>query len=249
MYKLCFLFFFILTNAAIIFGQCIDQDAHNTSIVSNWISCEARANPLSSLPNGHWVLYEFEEMVSISGLKIWNINNPDYLEMGSQEIRIDISRDGALWETHDTIEVGLAPGHPDYLGQEIEGLAGIEAKYVLMTILSNYGASCYGFAEVKFNLGDISTATEDIVSNTLKTWPNPADKKITISLEGIDGRFLGYQISDMMGRTIFKMDYRTSEVGEELEINTIYISDGQYIISVISDEGRYNETIVVVHPN
>ena len=249
MYRLYYLLFFIPLSTGLLSGQCVDQEAHNTSIVSNWISCEASSNPLTTLPNSHWILYEFEEVLSIASMKLWNINNPDYLTMGSQDIRIDISRDGALWETHDTISIDMAPGHPDYIGQKIEGLEGIETKYVLMTVLSNYGAECSGFAEVKFNLGQLSTTTEDLLVNALKTWPNPADQKITISLESLNGKVKGYQISDMLGRTISRKDFTPSDALDQIEIKTNHLSDGQYIISVISDEGRYNESIVVVHPN
>jgi hypothetical protein len=59
----------------------------------------------------------------------------------------------------------------------------------------------------------------------------------------------GYQISDMLGRTLSREEYASSNTLDQIEIRTNHLSDGQYIISVISDEGRYNESIVVVHPN
>jgi len=249
MHRLYYLFFFALTITGILRGQCVEQEAHNTSIVSNWISCETSANPLTYLPASHWILYEFEEVSTISGMKLWNINNPDYLNMGSREIRMDISKDGAIWTAHDTLTLEMAEGDPDYLGQEMEDVESVETKYVLFTVLSNYGSDCTGFAEVKFNLGQLSTSTEDVIVDALLSWPNPADQKITISLENLNGKVQGYQISDMMGRRLSTKNYPNGDIGSELEIETNHLSDGQYIISVISDEGRYNESIVVVHPN
>lgn len=247
MQRLYMLIGFVLGLLSVANSQC-NFDAHNTSIGSHWISCEVKANPLTTLPASHWIMYEFEEVSSIDEITIWNVNHPDNLGSGASAIRMDISEDGANWQTLDTIQLSMATGDPDYFGTVLEEFKGMSAQYVLLTLLENHGGSCVGLGEVKFRLGSVISADEEKVLSNLNTWPNPADQKVSISLTNLKGKIQYYQVTDIMGRIISRQEVRTSTNINQLDIETAELTDGHYVISISSDEGRYAQPIVVVHP-
>ncbi len=230
-------------------AQCIDPDAHNTSLNAQWISCQERANPLNGLPSGHWIMYQFEQISSIEGLKIWNVNHPAQLDNGSAEIRIDVSRDGGMWETIDTVSLERGSGTTDYLGEDIEGFEGMEAQYVLLTMISNHGGDCTGLSEVRFTLGEVSTSNEEVLVGSLRTWPNPADQVIRIQLNELVGELDSYQISDMLGRVVHRQEVLRRGVTQILSISTSDLNNGHYVIQLRGSKGIFAQPIIVVHPN
>ena len=229
-------------------AQCVDQEAHNTSIISHWLSCEISTNPLTSLADGHWIMYEFEEAVGIEKMTIWNLNHPDFLSMGAQEVRLDYSPDGAIWNTLGSVQVEPGDGGPDYVGVEMEDLPEFDAQYVLLSVISNHGGPCTGLAEVKFQLGSLTTSNEEIVVNQLKAWPNPADQLVSIDLGEWRDRVSQYQVVDQLGRIIAADDVSRVSDNGVVSLSTVEFSSGPYVVSFRGAEAIVNQSLVVFHP-
>lgn len=237
-----------LLCATFCYGQCLDLEAHNTSIIDTWISCEAFPNPLGSLGNNHWILYEFEEVQDIENIRVWNINHPEYNNFGIKTLRIDFSADGANWTELVTADLPIGEVSPDYLGELLEAET-FEAQYVLFTSLENHGGACTGLAEVKFNLSQLSTATEDtFLSSLIDVSPNPADDLINISFGDIKTEDISYQLVDMNGRIVLRKEVPMRDIKDGLSLTSTSLADGHYTLHMRTDEGVAAKQIIVVHP-
>ena len=147
----------LLTTSVI--AQCLDDQAHNTSINSVWMSCNLSPNPFAEIGDSHWIMYEFEQVESIESINLWNINNPNQLTSGAQRIRMDISPDGATWTNMGVFEVAMADASEDYTGELMADFEAFEGRYILFTILANHGGPCSGIGEVRLSLIHISEPT------------------------------------------------------------------------------------------
>ncbi len=133
-------------------GQC-NTDRHNTSLESGWISCTPAPNPNTLRPPGHWILYDFTFDYAIEQLHFWNYNHPGNLTQGAQDIVIDLSDDGFNWTQAATYTLPMASGSPDYNG--VDGpLLSQRGRYMLITILSNYGGICSAISEIRIGVAD-----------------------------------------------------------------------------------------------
>ncbi len=145
-----------------LFAQCF-PDRHNTNAFDAWISCEDAASPNLQDAAGKWVQLDFLDSYQIFDLQIWNQNHPELTDMGVKDIKLDLSLDGDSWTTVDTITIPRASARSRYEGHMVYDFAGQQARFLLISVLSNYGASCASMAEIKvftedqlieeFNLG------------------------------------------------------------------------------------------------
>ncbi len=132
-------------------SQCGDPSASIWE--DTWRSCEEASNPNTEYEAGHWILYDLGATYTLGQTHIWNTNESDRLDQGFREAVVDYSDDGTTWTTLDTITLTQGTGEAVYAGEPGVNFAGVTARYVLITALSNWGHStCYGLAEVKFNL-------------------------------------------------------------------------------------------------
>jgi len=229
------------------YSQCLDDDAHNTSLNSMWLSCETFPNPLGELGNNHWLLYEFDEVQSIEDLTIWNSNHPEYLDAGIKTLRIDFSSDGAVWSQLGTAELEIGEGSPDYTGRDLV-FEEFEAKYVLLTSIENHGGPCTGLGEVRFNLGDFSTSTEDtFLSSLISISPNPADQYVDIAFGDIITDKISYQVVDATGRILQREVTEMSLIRDGLTLATADLPDGHYTLQMQTDIGTAAKQIIILH--
>lgn len=130
-------------------------DRHSTSRTDAWLSCTTSQNPNSERGNSHWIQYELGGTYVLDAITLWNYNDPSHLNYGVQEIAIDVSFDGTNWTEAAISIVGISNGSAFYEGEDLLSLGGIEAEYVLITVLNNYGGSCSGFSELKITTANI----------------------------------------------------------------------------------------------
>jgi len=238
----------LLTTGVV--AQCLDDQAHNTSNNSIWMSCTPSTNPLAEIGQTHWILYEFDEIQAIESIHIWNINNPDELTSGAKRIRMDISPDGASWTNMGVALIDMAEASEDYIGQDISEYGSFEAQFVLLTIIENHGGLCSGLSEVRFNLGVGTTPTiDEVLAQSIIVSPNPADDFINISIADIETDEISYQLVDMTGRVLLRDVVDINSSVTDLELTTTDIVDGTYTISMQTDQGSIAKRIIVVHPN
>lgn len=230
---------FVFTGINLL-AQCF-PDRHNTSWYDGWISCEKSSNPNASRGKSHWILYDLNYSYLLGKMHFWNSNAPDYLTDGIKTAAIDVSMDGVNWDEIGQFDIEMAQGKSSYEGVEGPDLGGIEARYVLITGISNWGGFCYGLGEVKIEvmgitgLPKLNTYSNHCIQTRL--FPNPAntatrlDVLTTCSLEPIT-----YEIRDLSGRTILHATKTPVEDFTGLELNIADLVQGSYLL-VVSQNG------------
>lgn len=149
-YYICLLAIGLLATSEVA-AQCADPDASIWN--DTWHSCVTAESPNPHRGEGHWIQYDFGNIYTLTTTHIWNTNEAGKLDEGFQEVIVDYSLDGEEWLTLDTVQFEQGTGLATYGGFTGFDFAGDSARYVLLTALSNYGhPTCYGLAEVKFNL-------------------------------------------------------------------------------------------------
>jgi len=240
----------LLVSVSSIEAQCYD-DRHNTSIANAWMSCNATSNPHQTRGNSHWVAYDFDEIRQLGEVRIWNINNPDFLNNGARQIAYDYSLDGENWTVGGLLDMPQAEGSGFYEGVVFDELQGISAKHLLLTIISNYGGSCYGLAEIKLGVEPLSSIqTEDVADIGFEINPNPASTitYLDINKTYFKGRRLRLQILDQLGRVVTTQDVdavSSQSIPLALNINT----DGQYLIRLTDGIKSSTQEITIINSN
>jgi hypothetical protein len=128
-------------------GSGLTGDLHDVEPSTMWMSAGVQPN---------WIQYEFDRVYKLNDLLVWNSNQmiEGFLGFGAKKVTIETSTDGVTWTpVADVPEFSRAPGAPDYAANTTVNFGGIEAKYVKLTIESNWGgvAPQTGLAEVRFS--------------------------------------------------------------------------------------------------
>ena len=232
------------------YGQCKDLLEHSTSLNASWLSCVTTQSPYADRGNGHWILYELEQMESIDEIRLWNFNHPDRLADGIKQLLIDISLDGNTWVPLDTIDLQQASGANDYMGQVVSGLDGaFTAKYILFTALSNHGGSCAGLSEVRFNLSQTTVPTiENELEATINIFPNPFSERVNIVLTELTTDQLTFSLYDMSGALILKESKEVTGGSHHYSIIGSHLAQGIYSLTISSDQGKTSRQLTITHP-
>jgi len=214
--------------------QCFTAD---NSIWDNpWLSCTARQSPHPDYEAGHWLKYNFGEIRTLSKTRIWNVNDSRQLGKGIKSMYVDYSINGTDWIHWGTYNLEKGTGETVYAGSEGPDLTGIQAQFVLLSAIDNYGdVECMGLSEIKFYLlpgyeEGVSTAvTEADTQGThphLKVFPNPATDKLYVPHTSVQGQ--PYRIYDLTGRPVKEDVFHYQNTSIDIE----GISRGAYILEV-----------------
>lgn len=167
------------------FAQCY-PDRHSTNFFDGWISCEPAPSPNPARPVSHFILYDFVKVYKLGQMTIWNTNDPSHLDWGMQDVAIDYSTDGENWYTAGDFTFPQASGLSTYEGEEGPYLGDIEARYLLITALTNYGGECYGLSEMRVTGEEVIISdVEDVATLEcvdVKIYPNPFAEEMTLEL-------------------------------------------------------------------
>jgi hypothetical protein len=121
------------------------NDEHGTATDQGWIS--AKGDP-------QWIQYEMPHVSKLDKMLVWNSNQTleSLFGFGVKDVTIEVSLDGTDWTTLGAFEFAQATGLPDYTANTTVDLAGAVAKFVRLTINSNWGGifQQYGLSEVRF---------------------------------------------------------------------------------------------------
>ena len=166
-------------------AQCY-PDRHSTNFFDGWLSCEPAMSPNPERPESHFILYDFEKVFKLGQMTIWNTNDPSYLNSGMKDVAIDYSRDGMTWYHAGDFVLAQGSGLSTYEGDQGPNLNDIEARYLLITALTNYGGECYGLSEMNV-VGEevIISAVEDpttLACVEINLYPNPFATEVTLGL-------------------------------------------------------------------
>lgn len=130
-------------------GSGLDaDDLHSTEDGAMWLSVLNGVQPT-------WIQYEFDKLYELQEMWVWNHNGAyeQTIGIGAKDVSVEYSLDGAGYETLGASrEFARAPGAPGYAHNTTVDFAGTPAKYVRLTINSNWGGifTQYGLSEVRF---------------------------------------------------------------------------------------------------
>jgi len=127
-------------------GSGLDaDDLHGVDAKTMWLS-------LKTGPQPTWIQYQFDKVYKVDQMMVWNSNQAmePVLGLGVKDVTIEYSTDGATWAAVGDFE--LAQGTGEALAAEVLDLGGVMAKYVRLTVASNWGGLLkqYGLGEVRF---------------------------------------------------------------------------------------------------
>ncbi len=182
------------------FSQCF-PDRHNTSWFDSWISCESSLSPNQIRGEGHWIMYDFGQSYALNELKIWNINDPDLLDYGAQHVAIDYSTDGINWKNFDEVVFPKATGMSNYEGTIVAEFNKLSVRYLLFTVIDNYGGTCSGFSEMRVGIDSTTDENADICM-LATVYPNPFQNEFSVILTKKCLGDVFMAIEDASGRTI-----------------------------------------------
>ncbi len=242
------LFFILIITTALFWqstqAQC-NINRHSTTWYDGWISCQTSANPNAANGNSHWIMYDFGFVYPLFKTTIWNANEPDHLDYGIMDYKMEYSTNGSAWTNFGTFTLNQASGFSVYEGEEGPDFAGIQARYVLITPTSNYGGSCYGLSEVKFNL-DASLIVNDVeLGYNAIVYPNPFDDYVNIQLNTMfPNESINYSLYDLLGRKILSDTLESTSELNNITIPTNNLVSGIYLVKILHNNKQKSFKII-----
>lgn len=186
-------------------AQCY-PDRHSTNFFDGWISCEPAASPNPDRPVSHFILYDFNKVYALGKMKIWNTNDPSRTTWGMRDVVIDYSLDGQSWQSAGEFTFQEASGLSTYEGSDGPDLGGIEARYLLITAINNYGGDCYGLSEMHVEGEEVEITKNEEVAELecvgVNFYPNPFVSNVVLELASTCQGPLRYIIFDETGKII-----------------------------------------------
>jgi hypothetical protein len=242
--KKIILFIILLTGAMQSGGAQCFPNRHSTNFFDGWISCELAESPNPVRGKSHFIMYDYSKVFKLGQTEIWNTNDPGHLDWGMRDVIIDYSLDGINWIEAGQYTFPQASGLSTYEGEPGPNLNDIEARYLLITGVSNYGSNdCFGLSEFRISaeeviISDVENVTElTCVGVTL--YPNPFTDNLTFTLApGCDGD-LDYRLYDASGKLLYiatanlvRGQNKSIDIGQDLPAGTynLYLAyDGQAV--------------------
>ena len=91
-------------------------------------------------------MYNFDVPQIITGIHIWNANQPDLADWAIKDMVIDVSMDGLTWTELGRFSLDSPKGDPFYEGETLSEIEAFTASKVLITSLSSYSSECAGLS-------------------------------------------------------------------------------------------------------
>ena len=248
MKKIIIILLFVFTGNSI-YSQCF-PDRHNSTWYDGWISCKASENPNNIRGESHWILYDFGENYFLHEMKIWNTNAPDLIDWGMQDVVIDISLNGIDWVEFGEFTFNQATGLNNYEGHLALDFEGVKAKYLLITGLTNYGGTCFGFSEIKIDVENTIGIEEEYTDNScLETniYPNPFSENLYMIVNsGCNSKNQTYKIINAYGQTIVPSSQIQNNKTIEI-LNKSSLSPGIYFVIIENDKTSIKKKLIKIH--
>ena len=226
---------FVMVQHMVI-SQCY-PNRHSTNFFDGWISCEPAPNPNPVRPLSHFIMYDFGKIFKLGQIQIWNTNDPSHLDWGMRDVAIDYSIDGEAWIPAGDFTFPQATGLSTYEGDAGPNLNDIEARYLLITGLNNYGGKCFGLSEFRVDGEEVIISDVDNLDQLecvdISIYPNPFAEKLTMLLApGCNGD-MHYVLYDALGHelktdkfSLISGQQRAIEIGGDLPAGSYMLRIG-----------------------
>ena len=120
---------------------------HSTDPKHMWLSSAAGPQPA-------WIQYEFDRPQALHQMLVWNSNqaHESIIGFGARSVLVEYCVDPNDWTALGELEFARASGQPTYAGDTPIDFGGAVARYVKLTIKSNWGGMVpqYSLSEVRF---------------------------------------------------------------------------------------------------
>ena len=153
-------------------GSGLDAaDLHGITDNTVWVSSAAGPKPA-------WIQYEFDRVYKLQEMWVWNSNQliEALAGLGAKSVTVEYSTDGTAWTTLAGVpEFARAPGAPGYAHNTTVDFGGAAAKYVKLTINSNWSGGLFpqfGLSEVRFYHVPVSAREPKPASGATGTGPD-----------------------------------------------------------------------------
>jgi regulation of enolase protein 1 (concanavalin A-like superfamily) len=128
-------------------GSGLDSlDQHGNSATTMWTS-KKNQTPI-------WIQYEFDKAYKLYQMWVWNSNQAveSVVGFGAKDVTVETSLDGITWTALGNFEFAQATGEPNYVHNTTVDFAGVDAKFVKLTIADNWadGTKQASLSEVRF---------------------------------------------------------------------------------------------------
>jgi hypothetical protein len=224
-------------------AQCF-PNRHSTNFYDSWISCEVADNPNTARGKSHFIMYDYGKVYKLGQTEIWNANDPAHLDWGMRDVVIDYSLDGTTWIEAGQYTFPQASGLSTYEGEQGPHLNDIEAQYLLITGVTNYGSNdCFGLGEFRVSAEEVIISDVDPVTNLtcvdVTLYPNPFTDKLTFTLQPGCSGDLDYRVYDASGKLLLSAttnlvngQNKSIEIGQDLPAGTynLYMAYGEQSI-------------------
>ncbi|NQV32755.1 MAG: discoidin domain-containing protein, partial [Phycisphaeraceae bacterium] len=151
-------------------GSGLDADnMHAIDPETMWFTAAVDLDP--------WIQYEFDGVKKLDTMTVWNANGSAEAAIGwgVKDVEIATSVDGETWDVlADANQFSRAPGLPTYNQPDEIAFNGSAAKYVRLSIQSNWGGilMAYGLSEVQFNMIPVRVRTPEPASGSADLAPD-----------------------------------------------------------------------------
>jgi hypothetical protein len=181
-------------------------------------------------------MYDFGHQYKMGQMHVWNTNDVEYLDWGLRTVVIDYSTDGNSWTELGTFDFEQGSGKNTYEGFEGPDFQGVDAQYVLITAIDNFGGNCFGLSEIKIRVdGTTVVSTEEPETApgclTVHMYPNPFVTRAELKITSRCDAAVFYGIRDALGKVIIP-EQKLSGNTVNLEFSDRNMAAGVYFVSV-----------------
>jgi len=128
-------------------GSGLAGDLHSSNNLHMWLTSPAGSQPA-------WIQFQFDKAYKLDEMWVWNSNQgvEPFVGFGAKDVTVEYSTDGSAWTALAGVpEFAQAGGADNYAHNTTVDFGGVEARYVRLTIQSNWGQlKQYGLSEVRF---------------------------------------------------------------------------------------------------
>jgi len=186
---------------------------------------------------------------SLNASTIWNCNVYNQTDAGIQTYAVDFSLDGITWQEVGEYGLSQAEASTFYEGEAGPDFDGLEARYILISSLSEYGSDCACLSEVRFEtsgiISDIVESNELEIGLTLA--PNPASDLVQLSFNNEKNSFDSeITVLDQTGRLIKKFDQKIDKGVSTIDLSTSELATGNYLVKIQSNDGVLTRKLIVI---
>lgn len=138
--------------------------------------------------------------------------------------RADQSNPASFKRMGTVASKGAAGGNYEWADRHVTG--GIKYYYRLKQIDLD---ERYRYSDIK------SAILDEQGNNSIQVWPNPADKELQVTLDGVGADKVLIKVTDARGRVVMVKDYNLNS-GRKTILNVTSLMQGQYFLTVESDK-------------